>query len=239
MPEIVSAGHKPAVEGCGGCHLVTGTGVPSTAALAGLPRTYILEQIAAFRDDERGVSTVPTLQTMPGEVRSLDDADAQLAADYFSKMKFVSHTRVVETATVPKAHWNYFVLRPDRDGARELLGERIIETPSDFQDYVANDDRGSFIAYVPPGSIARGGMIAAKGVHGGQACESCHGGDLQGVGDIPPLAGRSPTYIVRELILFQTRQRTNPAAAPMQLEATHLTVPEMIDVAAYAASRKP
>jgi cytochrome c553 len=238
MPKIVSTGHKPVVEGCGGCHLVNGAGVPSTAALAGLPRAYILEQIAAFRADERGVSTVATLQTMPKEARGLAAADLQLAADYFSKMKFLPHTRVIETATVPKTHWHYFVLRPDGDGARESLGERIIETPSNFQDYAANSDRVSFIAYVPPGSIERGAIIASQGVHGAQTCESCHGGDLQGVGNIPPLAGRSPTYIVRELILFRLGKRTNPGAAPMRAEVSRLTLQDLIDVAAYAGSRK-
>jgi cytochrome c553 len=50
---------------------------------------------------------------------------------------------------------------------------------------------------------------------------------------------RSPTYIVRELIRFRLGQRTNPGAAPMRFEVSHLTLPDMIDVAAYAASRKP
>ncbi len=62
---------------------------------------------------------------------------------------------------------------------------------------------------------------------------------MQGAGNIPPLAGRSPTYIVRELILFRTGKRSNPEAAPMRLEASQLSVRDMIAVAAYAASRKP
>jgi hypothetical protein len=43
---------------------------------------------------------------------------------------------------------------------------------------------------------------------------------------------------VRELILFREGKRSDPAAAPMRTEAAALTVPEMIDVAAYAASRR-
>ncbi|MFI4959673.1 MAG: c-type cytochrome, partial [Lysobacterales bacterium] len=77
------------------------------------------------------------------------------------------------------------------------------------------------------------------GIGAAQACESCHGADLRGVGNIPPLAGRSPTYIVRELILFQTGGRSNTGAAPMQREALHLSLRDMIAVAAYAASREP
>jgi cytochrome c553 len=82
-------------------------------------------------------------------------------------------------------------------------------------------------------------VIAAKGVRAAPACESCHGANLQGVGIIPPLAGRSPTYIVRELILFRTGQRSNPQAAPMRMEASQLSINDMVAVAAYAASRKP
>jgi cytochrome c553 len=81
-------------------------------------------------------------------------------------------------------------------------------------------------------------VIAAKGIGTAPACESCHGAKLQGVGLIPPLAGRSPTYIVRELILFRTGKRSNPQAVPMVQEASQLSVNDMIDVAAYAASRK-
>ena len=84
-----------------------------------------------------------------------------------------------------------------------------------------------------------GAVIASKGTVKALPCESCHGPTLRGVGGIPPLAGRSPTYIVRELIRFRLGQRTNPGAAPMQLEASRLTLKDMIDVAAYAASREP
>lgn len=101
------------------------------------------------------------------------------------------------------------------------------------------DTRFGFVAYVPPGSIARGAAIAAKGIGQAQACETCHGADLRGVGNIPPLAGRSPTYIVRQLILFRLGGRVNAAAVPMREEASHLTLKDMIAAAAYAASRKP
>jgi cytochrome c553 len=59
------------------------------------------------------------------------------------------------------------------------------------------------------------------------------------MGDIPYLAGRSPAYIARELILFRLGKRTNPGAALMLAEVSQLTVKDMVDVAAYAASRSP
>ena len=229
MPRIVASGRKPAWA-CAACHKPGGEGFPSTASLAGLSKAYLREQLQAFRDGQRDNDV------MPKEARNLDAADGQAAVQYFSGLKFKSHERVVETASVPRTHWDDYVLAPDHDAAHESLGERIIEVQS-------KDDNGSeraiYIAYVPTGSIARGAVIAANGTGAAASCKSCHGTKLQGVGDIPYLAGRSPTYIARELILFRLGRRTNPGAAPMRAEVSQLTLKDMIDVAAYAASRQP
>jgi cytochrome c553 len=238
MPRIVAHGRKPAWS-CAACHLPDGEGSPASAALTGLPKAYILEQLAAFRHGLRGASLPLTTRDMAHEARRLDESDMQRAAAYFSSLPFRPRTRVVETATVPKTHWRDYVLMTNRDGARERIGARIIATPADVRDYEDRDARTEYVAYVPPGSIERGAIIAAKGVSAALPCESCHGASLQGVGNIPPLAGRSPVYIARELILFRTGERTNPGAAPMRLEASHLSVGDMIAVAAYAASRRP
>lgn len=237
-PHIVAEGRKPA-RPCAECHLISGAGVPATASLDGLPKAYMLEQIAAFRAGERGMGGPATAHDMVDEARALSPADLQQAAGYFAATKFVPRVRVVETATVPKTNWKYFVRVPDKSGARESIGERIIETPVNFSDYSLSDGRVGYVAYVPPGSIARGAVIAAHGVGTTPACESCHGANLQGVRDVPYLAGRSPTYIARELILFRLGKRTNPSAAPMRVEVSHLTLQDMVDVAAYAASRSP
>ncbi len=188
----------------------------------------------AFREDQRDKNGI-----MPFEARHLDAADEQAVVRYFSGLKFHPATQVVETANVPMMHWRGFVLVPDKSGTRELIGNRIIETPENFTLYDLDDERTEFIAYVPPGSIQRGAAIAARGIGTAVSCESCHGAELHGVGDIPYLAGRSPTYIVRELILFRLGKRTNPGAAPMHAEVAHLSLKDMIDVAAYAASLRP
>ena len=242
-PLIVKVGRKPA-RPCAECHTISGAGVPATATLANLPKAYILEQIAAFRAGQRGLGGPETAHDMFDEARALTPADLQQAADYFSSARFVPRVHVIETASVPKTQWKYFTLVPDKSGAREPIGERIIETPANFNDYEYSDGRVGYVAWVPPGSIMRGAVLAAKGGSAAASCESCHGVKLEGqtmpgVGIVPPLAGRSPTYIVRELILFREGKRSDPAAAPMRAEASALSVPEMIDVAAYAASRKP
>jgi cytochrome c553 len=232
MPQIVARGRGKAWP-CAHCHLPTGLGRPEDAATAGLPLAYILEQVRAFRDGER-VSPI-----MHEELSHVSDADLKLAAEYFSSLRFTPWTKVVGVATAPKLHVEESMWVPNKGSAREPIGERVIVTPVNLERTTLGDSRSGYIAYVPPGSIERGAAIAAKGVGTAPACESCHGTDLQGVGDIPPLAGRMPNYIVHELILFQTGKRANPGAAPMVQEASQLTVGDMVDVAAYAASRKP
>jgi len=243
MPQIVAHGRKPAWA-CGFCHLPNGEGEPASASLMGLPKAYILEQLVSFRDGERGASLPRNTQDMANEAHGLTESDMQLAAEYFSQLKFIPHVHVVETSTVPATGWKDWVLVPNKSSAPQPIGERIIEIPGNVHDYEYRSDRVSYVAYAPLGSIARGAVIAAKGDGSAAACESCHGTELEGanlpdIGIAPPLAGRSPTYIVRELILFCTGKRSDPAAAPMRAEASQLTIPQMIDVAAYAASRKP
>ncbi|MGH8112013.1 MAG: c-type cytochrome [Rhodanobacteraceae bacterium] len=230
MPHIVAFGRKPAYA-CAACHKPGGEGYPSSASLAGLPVAYLREQLQAFRDGQR------SNDIMPFEARNLDAADEQAAVGYFSKLNFTPHVKVVETTTVPKTHWDDYMLAADHDAAPEPIGERIIEVQPEDGEH--GSERVIYTAYVPPGSIKRGAVIAAKGVGAAPACESCHGAKLQGVGDIPYLAGRSPTYIARELILFRFGKRNNPGAAPMRTEVSHLTLKDMIDVAAYAGSRSP
>lgn len=238
MPPIVAHGRKPAWA-CAYCHLPTGQGRPENAPLAGLPAAYIIEQVKAFRRGERVSGRPETARFMPAEARHVTDADLKQAAEYFSSLHYKPWTRVIETASVPKTHVAHWMLVPDAGGAREPIGNRIIETSTDVARTELRDTRFGFVAYVPPGSIARGALIASKGVGKALPCESCHGVDLRGVGNIPALAGRSPTYIFRELILFETGGRANAAAAPMRQEASHLSLKDMLAAAAYAASRKP
>jgi cytochrome c553 len=56
---------------------------------------------------------------------------------------------------------------------------------------------------------------------------------------VPPLAGRSPSYLLRQLIAFRTGARATPASAPMQAVAASLNLDDMIAAAAYAGSRAP
>lgn len=120
------------------------------------------------------------------------------------------------------------------------LGQRIIEVALDPERHELRDSESGYRAYVPAGSIARGRHIAQDGLRGpASACATCHGADLRGLGTIPPLAGRSPTYIVRQLLAFRTGARAAPAGEPMRPVVAVMDVEQMIAAAAYAASLEP
>jgi cytochrome c553 len=51
--------------------------------------------------------------------------------------------------------------------------------------------------------------------------------------------GRSPSYIVRQLLAFKTGVRNDPAAQPMREVTAQLSEAEMVDVAAWFGSLEP
>jgi cytochrome c553 len=56
---------------------------------------------------------------------------------------------------------------------------------------------------------------------------------------MPPLAGRSPTYLLRQLIAFRTGARSTAAGAAMMPVVARLEVEHMIAIAAYLAAQAP
>jgi cytochrome c553 len=125
-------------------------------------------------------------------------------------------------------------------GGEEPIGERIIEVPEDLQQFVSRDSRAHFIAYVPIGSLRRGEALASTGGNGRTvACGGCHGADLKGLGTIPGIAGRSPSYVVRQLYDFKHGARAGATSAPMMPTVANLTTDDMISLAAYVASLPP
>jgi cytochrome c553 len=128
---------------------------------------------------------------------------------------------------------------PTNDGA-EPLGRRIIEIPEDVSRTELRDASSGFVAYVPIGSIARGMTLVRTGGNGRTvACGTCHGADLKGLGPVPPLAGRSPSYTVRQLFDLQQGARKGQWSALMTAAVEKLTIDDMINISAYLASREP
>ena len=238
-PNVVLHGRAPALSACGYCHLPTGVGGPEDAVIAGLPAAYIEEQIGEFRAGRRQCAVpavLPCGQAMAKVARAATTDEAKLAALYYSQLPYRSRIHVVEAAIVPKAEVNGFSYARVRGGGTEPLGHRILELADNQLRFEYGDWRTSLTAYVPPGSIARGRALVRGGA-GALPCASCHGEHLQGMGTAPPLAGRSPSYLVRQLYDIQYGFRSGDAVAPMQPEVAHLNADDRIAIAAYLAAR--
>jgi cytochrome c553 len=60
-----------------------------------------------------------------------------------------------------------------------------------------------------------------------------------GMADMPGIAGRSPSYLVRQMYDFQQGTRRGKMSPLMQPVVAHLTSEDMVDIAAYVASLVP
>lgn len=242
MPEIVSHGRKPDVLACGHCHRADGSGGPENAKLAGLPADYIVRQMADFRSGARK-SSVPQrlpVSLMLSVARAVSDDEVAKAAAYFSSLKPKERIKVVETDTVPKTYIAWLIFAISRDGGKEPIDQRIVEVPDDLDQFESYDDRARFTAYVPVGSVAKGeALVTTGGADKTVQCAICHGPDLKGVGPIPSIAGRSPSYIVRQLFDMKHGQRTGPWSPLMAGAVANLDEDALISIAAYLASRDP
>jgi cytochrome c553 len=242
MPDIVSKGRRPDVRGCGFCHLPNGLGRPENSALAGLPAAYIVQQMADYKAGLRK-SSEPRMgpaAAMLALAKSATDEEIRVAADYFASLKPKPWIRVVEAATVPKTRPQGFMLVPVEGGGTEPIGHRIIEMPEDLARTELRDPRSGFVAYVPVGSIKRGEDLVRTGGNGKTIhCGLCHGADMRGLGPVPGIAGRSPSYMVRQLWDMQQRNRVGVWSPLMQESVSQLTEADMVAIAAYLASRTP
>jgi cytochrome c553 len=241
MPDVVAHGHKPGVFACGYCHLPNGQGRPENAPLAGQPLNYLVEQVLEMRAGHRHTSQ-PKMgppKTMLDIARRITPQDLQSAAAYFSGLTYRPWIRVVETSSVPKSFADpHGMMSVVPGGGTEPLGTRIIEVSEDAERTELRDASSGFVAYVPPGSVARGAALVRSGA-GAQPCRACHGPALKGLGGTPAIAGRSPSYLVRQLFDIQYGARSGPAVQPMQAEVAHITDANRVDIAAYLASLKP
>jgi cytochrome c553 len=236
MPKIVQYGNKETqVRACGSCHLPTGTGHDESAYVAGLPASYFIRQMADWKSGDRKYSG-----TMVAMAKVITDEEIKDAANYFASLKPRPWIRVVEADTVPKSYigpGNKRLLHPT--GGYEPLGNRIIELPENEEDVLYRDPRSGFVAYVPKGSIDTGEVLTMKGGGKTIACGICHGPTLQGLGDAPPIAGRHPNYIVRQMWNMQNGERIGNSAALMGQVVEKLNNDDMLAIAAYVASRVP
>src|SRR5438046_3520305 len=156
------------------------------------------------------------------------DAEIQAAAAYFSAIKPRAVIRVVESESVPRTYVTGWHLARIDKGELEATGQRIIEVPEVLEQFENRDTHARFIAYVPSGSVKKGEALAATGGGKTVACAGCHGRTLSGAGDVPGIAGRSPTYVFRQLYEFRHGGRTGVQSALIKPTVENLSVEDMI-----------
>ena len=242
-PEIVVHSDAPNAGACGFCHLPDGRGRPENASVSGLPVGYIVDQVAAMRTGDRKAARpdwLPSALMMNAAALAAPE-DIAAAAAYFSARPFRTHVRVVEARRVRHPQEAGYLFR-ETSGPLEPLGLRIVEAPDSVERFELRDPDTRYTARVPPGSLVLGRRLVLTG-DGGRtaACQTCHGARLTAGAqrNAPPLAGRFPGYLYRQLLAFRSGSRAGAAAAPMRAVVTSLGDRDMIAAAAYAASLKP
>jgi len=225
-PSIVQKGHGNALA-CGACHLMSGTGHPESAGLAGFTTGYIAQQMADFKSGVRKDSS-----RMNAIAMDLSDDEVKKASDWFAALTPMPWTTVTEAAMVPETFVGQGRMRFVKPGGgMEPIGKRIITVPMDQTRARLRDPHSGFIAYVPPGSIARGRTLAA-------GCTICHGDAFEGLGNVPRLAGLHPIYLARQLYLFKDGTRHGVDAQLMKKPVSRLTDDNILAIVAYLGSLK-
>jgi cytochrome c553 len=241
MPEVV-ARNRPGVSACGSCHYPNGKGDTANASISALPYVYFVQTMEDFRKGLRKSADPRKYNTdnMIAYAKAMTDEEIRETAEYFAAIPFTSRVKVVESQTVPKtrlvAAGVYFALEGNET---EPLGDRIIEMPETANDFIYRDSRSSTVAYVPVGSIKKGERLVTTGGDGKTTqCAICHGPDLLGLGPVPGIAGRGPSYLVRQLFDMQHGYRKGVWTSLMKPAVEKLSADDIIDIVAYLSSRK-
>jgi cytochrome c553 len=195
-----------------------------------------------FRDGNRKSTDTRKANTnlMIQFAKNMTDDEIKQSAEYFGSMKWTPWMKVVEADTVPKTRVAGGMFLRLEGNETEPLGHRIIETPEDAEGTeVLRNDHSGFIVYAPKGSLKKGEALVMTGAGKTTQCAVCHGPDLTGMGPVPGLAGRSPSYLVRQLYDMQEGTRKGLWTSLMKPVVAKLDNDDMIAVAAYLASRKP
>lgn len=242
MPDIVARGKQADAWACGLCHYPNGKGRPENAGVAGLPTSYFIQQLNDFRNGNRKSAEPRKANTniMITIAKALSEDEMKQAAEYFGSMKWTPWIKVVETETVPKTRIQGGMHLTLEGNEREPIGRRIIETPENTEHTeILRDPRSGFIAYVPVGSVKKGEALVTTGGGKTTQCGLCHGADLKGLGPVPGLAGRSPSYLVRQMYDIQAGARKGTWTELMKPVVAPLSEEDLLNIAAYVSSRVP
>ncbi len=235
--------------GCAFCHMPNGKGRPENAPVSGLPVAYFIRQMQDMRAGLRSSAEPRKANTllMIALAQAMTDAEIREAAEYFAAMPWTPWIRVVETDRVPRTRIQTNMFIPIESERTELIGARIIEVPENADEVELNrNPHVGFIAYVPIGSVKKGEALVTTGgatIINGQtvpgktvACATCHGLDLKGLVEVPGIAGRSPSYLARQLYDIQQGTRKSPLAQLMKPVVANLTNDDLVAIVAFVSS---
>jgi cytochrome c553 len=243
VPPIVAVGRRDAaINACGLCHYLGGAGRQENAGLAGLPYEYFVKTMQDFRDGKRRSADPRKANTnrMILFAKAMTDDEMTASARYYSSIPWKQRIRVVETRMIPKTRMQFGVFFWLPGSETEPLGMRIIEGPEDAERFELRDPHSPFVAYVPVGSVKTGETLAKTGGGGRTVrCGICHGPNLEGSGPVPGLAGRDPSYVVRQLYDMQVGTRHGTWSELMKPVVDKLTAEDMVAIGAYVASLNP
>lgn len=242
MPSIVAVGRESAgIMACSLCHYPNGQGKPENASVVGLEPGYFIQQLQDMRNGLRTSANRAKANTglMIAFAVNMTDEEIQQAADYYGAMEWRQWIEVVETDTVPLTFRRgglHIPLEGDEAG-EEPIGRRIIEMPVDPEGTeLWRNPRAGFRALVPIGAVGAGEELATTGGGKSIPCAICHGDQLQGLGQVPPLRGRSPSYLARQLYDFQQGTRQGVWSPLMDAVVENLTGDDIINLTAYLGS---
>ena len=239
IPNIARFG-KEGVRQCTLCHLPDGSGRPENAPISSYSVTYFMQQMQDFRAGLRKSADPRKANTnvMIGFAKATTPEEDRQAAEYFAQQPYPRRIKVVESKQAPKVRMqggmHMAIPAAEGGGMEPIHADEIVEVPDDNLRAEARDTRMSWTAYVPPGTLNRGKQLAAKA-----QCATCHGANLEGIGPVPALAGRSPSYTMRQLFDFKTGARRGPWGELMRPVVANLSVQDLMALSAYAASIQP
>jgi cytochrome c553 len=248
MPKVVSTGEEgPGTRGirpCGLCHYPNGKGRSENASVAGQPHDYIVATLHDMKSGVRQSSEPRKINAfqMDDYAKAMTEDEINQAATYFSSMAWTPWIKVVESPTAPKVRSaaGLYIRLDGVEAGNEPIGHRIVEVADNGEaTEVIRDPHSGFTAYVPPGAIAKGKTLVTTGGGKTTACATCHGGNLSGVGSIPSIAARSPSYMARQLADMQHGTRHGAMASLMAPVVAQLTEDDIINITAYLASLPP
>ena len=215
---------------------MSGVGHPESADMAGMKAEYIRRQMADFKSGARKEEN--RMNKIAG---ALSEEEIRQASDWFATLKPYAWTKVVEATMVPKSFVGAGRMRfAQPGGGMEPLGNRIITLPQDQSRVTKRDPHSGFIAYVPPFSIKKGENFVKNGGSGKSIqCAICHGDNLQGLGNVPRIAGLHPVYIARQLYQFKDGSRNGGDAQLMKKPVAEMSDADIVAIAAYLGSLNP